>query len=182
MTRLTKLLLLTALVACSGDDPSLLVDLRTDLVPGIEFDSVTVELLGDDFDVSQTHDVSPTGDYLRGVRVGAFENLSSSRRTARARLFDRDGRRIGEREVTIEINGDTVVTIVFTRSCLAVTCPGDGDASRTACHNGMCVEPECSPENPDACGETNCTDASDCPAPTADCAEAVCLAGFMLLT
>ena len=158
-----------------GEGASLLIDLRSDLLPGVELDEVAIDLQTDEA-ILRTYEVQPFDDLQRGVRVASFEGMRAGAVRVRARLFTPDGARLGERELAVEVRGTTVATLVFTRSCRGVVCP-DGDPTLTACQNGVCVAPECSPENPEACGAARCVGSSECVAPVGACAEAMCIEG-----
>ena len=167
--------LVLGLLGCGGGTETVRVDIRTDWVPTIEFREIEVTL--DDTGNTVVYTATSGDDFLAGHRVASIDGVAAGAHTVRARLLAGDGRRLAERRVAIEVRGPTTVTMVFTRDCATVTCPGSGDASATECVGGECVDPECSPENPDACGESQCAADSDCPDPTAACARSVCLAG-----
>jgi len=172
-----RLLFAFVLVAGCGDDTATLrVDVRTDYVPGVEFAEVEVGF--DEAGTEVTYPVRFGEDFLRGVRVASLENAPLGQQTLRARLNAADGRRIAERRLALELSDDaTTVTIVFTRACASVSCPDGDDATATQCVGGRCVRPECSPENPDACGE-GCANADECPSDVAGCARAICDEGI----
>lgn len=163
--------------ACGDDTTTLRVDVRTDYVAGVEFAEVEVGLVGADTEV--TYPVRFGEDFLRGVRVATLDEAPLGQQVLRARLNAADGRRIAERQVDVELSGEaTTVTIVFSRSCSGVTCPdGSGDPMATQCVGGLCVRPECSPENPESCPE-GCTSADECPGEIAGCARAICDEGI----
>ncbi len=152
------------------------VDVRTDYVPVAEFAELEVSL--DDGDSIMIHDASFDEDYLMGVRVASLEAVFRGSHTVRARMRAADGRRLAQRVVAIEVDGPQTVTLVFTRDCAGIECPGDGDvAGATECLGGLCVTPECTPENPRACGATQCTADSDCPGASVGCTRPLCSDG-----
>ncbi|GEM_PF-844087 len=164
------------LAACGGDSDLVRVDVRTDWVPTVEFAEVEIGL--DEAGSTSIYDASASDDFLTGIRVATLEGVSHGNHTVRARLLAADGRRLASRLVSVNVDGPKTVTLIFTRDCAAVECPGDGDAAdATECLGGQCVTPECSPENPDACGTAQCTTDDDCPAPSVGCARAICNAG-----
>src|SRR5699024_1724979 len=111
--------------------------------------------------------------WLEARRVAEIGGVAPGQRWLRARLTDTVGALVAERLVTVAVSGNVVVTLVITRDCVDVACPGPGDpSSRTTCFAGHCVEPTCSVEHPEACGDPECTTAAECPAPAASCAEA----------
>lgn len=174
-----RLAIACVLVACGGGGPRLLVDVRTDLVPAVELGEVSVDLLGDglgDPDLGQTRLVLPSDDFLDGVRIAEFDGIRNGERRLRAQLFGVDGSSLGDRDVQVQVRGNTAVTIVFTRSCVGIECPGDGSPTATECLNGTCVPPDCVGG---MCPEA-CVDVSDCPRGAA-CSEPMCLDGACFL-
>ncbi|MFK7989422.1 MAG: hypothetical protein AB8I08_25625 [Sandaracinaceae bacterium] len=77
--------------------------------------------------------------------------------------------------VQLELEGDTVSTVVVTRDCANVVCEGGEQ-----CRAGVCVSPECSPERPDLCPEPECASDTDCAAGLDVCAVARCASGVCL--
>ena len=76
------------------------VDVRTDLVPGVELSEISIDLLGDglgDPDLGQTRRALMGDDFIRGVRVAEFTDLRNGERRLRARLFAPDGSSLGDR-------------------------------------------------------------------------------------
>jgi hypothetical protein len=168
-------LALALLVGCGSDDGvDLRVDVRTDWVPVAEFAEIEVSI--DGTSESVIYDAGFDDDFLTGVRVATLENVKPGTVSVRARILAADGRRLVQRVVTAEVSGPTTLTLVFTRSCAAVTCP-DGDPEATECVGGRCVSPECSPENPEACGDGGCEVDDDCGEAPVGCARTICTAG-----
>lgn len=160
-----------AAMSCDSGSSSLSIDLRTDFVAQVEFDTVRV-VLGD---TRQDTNVAADTSWLDAVRVARFEDLAVGTQSLELQLL-RDGEVLIRRPTTAQIRaGISVVTIVVTRSCLSVRCPG-ADPAQTACFGGQCVDPGCSPENPELCAEPECDVANGC-ATMADCAEARCISG-----
>ena len=165
--------LLLCALACGGASGSeLLVDLRTDLVAGVELGEVSVDLEGEGASL-QVYVPAPGDNLVRGVRAAEFMVPGGSY-LARARFFAPNGSLVGERRAAITVRGRTSITVVYTRRCADVTCPNGADASATECDDGRCVPPECTPENPEACGGGTCERDEDCPPPGTDCARAAC--------
>lgn len=171
-----SILALLWLASCGDDGGAVSVDLRSDLLSGVEVGRATIFV---DDGMRETYALERTTALLRGVRVARFEGISG-RHTVRVELSSPSGERVAERRVTVDVRGETVTTVVFTRSCLAVVCPG-ADSDATECNNGECVSPECSPEHPDRCGSSACSDTSNCPMPMSACAEAACDEGACFL-
>ncbi len=176
MYRLALVLMLN--VSCSEQPASLRVDLLSDYVSGVEATTVVVRLASDDSDgeerVFELRDESLTD----GVRVAEFLELSAGSYMLNASLRRRSGVVLGERDVRVVVRGNTGVTVLITRSCEAIVCP-DGDPSATECFGGQCVQPECTPENPDACPSSMCPD-TPCVGGS-ECARARCLVGQCVL-
>lgn len=159
---------------CGSDGVELRVDVRTDWVPVAEFSEIEISLDGESETV--IYDAAFEDDFLTGVRVATLEDVKPGTVTVRARILAADGRRLVQRLVAAEVTSNSTLTLVITRSCEAVTCP-DGDPNATECVGGRCVSPECSPENPDACGEGGCESDDDCGAAPVGCARTICTAG-----
>lgn len=164
-------LVLVVMGCDSEESPSLSIDLRTDLVAQVEFDTVRVVLDG----ARQDTNVDADTPWIDAVRVARFEDLSMGTQSLELQLL-RDGEVLIRRPTSVQVlSGINVVTIVVTRSCLSVRCPG-ADPAQTACLGGQCVDPGCSPENPELCAEPECDVANTC-ASMADCAVARCISG-----
>lgn len=166
---------------CSGDDLLLVVDLRTDLVPGVEFSSVrTIVETGTDSG-SFVDVLAPAGaDFVGGQRVAELSGLSTGPIRIRVEAQTEEGTVVAARPVAITLTESLGVTVVLSRACLGVTCPlPDGDPVATACLGDTCGDPACTVETPDACGEPACTVASDCAEGPA-CAPRVCSGGVCL--
>lgn len=164
---------------CAGNPGhDLSVDLRTDYVPAGEFVSYVVTLQGQPPVVGVANAFQ---DFVGGVRVAEFEKVRTGAYEVRVDLLDAAGVTVASRTVSVAVSADTAVTLVITRSCRGVTCPASGDpATATSCLGGICVEPSCTPENPDRCPDPDCTTASDCGTPPQSCLAAQCVAGVCL--
>ena len=174
MNRVVVLVLLSCL-GCKSEN-ALSVDFRTDLVAGLELSEVTVSQVGGSDEILTRFEVRPETPVLRGVRIARIEGLPAGEQTLVARLIGPTGTRIAERRVVAQVRGETVFTMVFTRDCLSVTCPGE-----LQCINGECAPPGCSPEHPELCGDTLCVAALDCAPSTTSCAAAACENGLCFL-
>jgi len=162
------------LVSCAsgGEGLDLSVDVRTDLVPGVEFTGVLVTREGD----TRMAVASLADDYVSGQRVAEFDGLAASDFNVDVALVSPSGTVI-EREVAVQLRGDLAITVVMTRDCDGVECPGAAGPSATACLGGQCVDPSCTPETPELCPTDECIGAEDCPAPSQPCFEAACVFG-----
>ncbi len=173
-------LLLTA--ACDGDEPLLVVDLKTDFVPGVEFQRVrTVLVAGSGGLDRSTDEPAAVGDaFVSGRRIAEIGGLSAGNIEMRVELLREDGGVVAVRPVRVDYSGRLAVTVLITRDCAGVVCPApDGDSSATACLNRQCVNPSCIEERPETCGSV-CEVASDCAGGSA-CATPVCVSGACLL-
>jgi hypothetical protein len=168
--------LMIALAAC-GRPLELSVDLRTDLAPGVEFNSVRVEL-----EPAQGASFAPVSRPVRagepwweGLRVADFIGVPSGPSRVRASLLDAFGSPIVTRAVDVSITHDYALTIVLSGSCAGRSCPSSTDpGSFTECLSGRCVDPRCGGLEPQGCGaigcerELDCADLLGCPAACLD--------------
>ncbi len=168
------------LVGCEGQS-ALVVDLRTDLAPGVEFDHVAVRFA--DGTLTETA-VTRDQDFVAGVRVASrMVAPGPTRLVVSLRLTPAlEGAApvvVAERPLLVDVRAAAVAaTLLVTRGCRGVECPGPGDpASATACHGGTCHEPTCTAETPDECAADECAADADCAAP-ATCAVPFCIEGL----
>lgn len=160
-----------------GGGHELSVELRTDLVPGVEFASVRTTLAGED---DTSRGVARGQDFVRGVRVAEYDGLASGVHSVRVALLDGGGDEVAARVVRVRIEADFGLVVLVTRDCRGVACPlPDGDPTLEACLGGRCVHPDCLDGDPTACGEPECETSGGCP-PVADCAIARCEEGACL--
>ncbi len=180
----------TTTVGCSDDGVSVIVDLKTDLVPGVEFSRVETAIvdepaLGAPVTVRTAQELSVelAQPFIDGRRVAEFSGVPEATTLLRVRLFDARGRETTERFTRVAVAGDTAVTVLLTRNCVDVTCPSDESATGLqACLDGACVDERCSPETQEFCPDAVCSPATvdtDCPM-RADCATATCDDGVCL--
>ncbi len=164
------LVIFAGLYGCSEPEDSLLIDLRTDYVPGEEFDGVEINgrLVSN---ASQRH------DFIQGERV---TTLDTPGRFSLA--LTRYGEIIATREVWVPEGGRRGVVVVITRNCANVMCPEAGNIEATACLDRQCVRPDCTSGNEAACEDTRrCTDDVECPTGP-ECALGVCAQGTCLVS
>lgn len=156
--------------SCTRTD-SVLVQLVSDMAPGREIDVAVVTLDGAG-DV--TTPIPATASLGRPVRLASFASVPSGRHSIGVSL--RLGRReVLARTVTREIGGSTIVTVLMTRDCTGVVCPGSGSPTAVACLGGQCVEPGCDEEHPELCPSPQCQVDADChTASTVACAPERC--------
>lgn len=177
MRRMCVLLLVA--LGCASSEPSLRVDVKTDLVPGAEFAALRIVI----DDAGETTQVELPAlfsyDFLDGFQ--AIETaVAANDVIVTGSLIDVFGEPVVSREASVQIDGDrTAVTLVFSRDCRDLVCPGALDpATATACVGGVCVDPRCSPERPEFC-RSECDTAEDCDA-LAACSTPLCVSGTCL--
>ncbi len=174
-------LLVVLLAGCGDEATLLLVDVRTDFVVGVEFDRVHVTAMQADGAARIVDtDADPAASWGRGVRVAEVEGLTKGRVELTVELR-RGPLTVAERPIVVSLSGQTAITVPIARSCASVVCPSaGGDPAATACHGGLCVDPRCTEETQEYCGDPACTAASDCPPPGGACAVAQCSGGVCL--
>ncbi|MBX3273976.1 MAG: hypothetical protein KF729_27170 [Sandaracinaceae bacterium] len=187
MTRALPLLAAALLAACSAP-PRLVIELRTDLTPGLEFTQIVThvsrERPGAERDqvrreAGMVVDVAP-GDprFLDGVRVADLPSVPPGLYWVEVLLRGADGAVVATGVLgPIEVVADTARTVRITRDCRDVECPGSGPPAFLACLQGRCVDPRCSPEEPEYCPPVTCETDPDCAPPAITCADTRCVTG-----
>ncbi len=185
--------LFVILVGCDGDPPPvdgnliLLVELKTDLVPAIEFAAVRTQLFdpadrADELTRRQI-DVALGRDLTTGLRVAELGDLAVGTYLVRVTLVDLEDVEVLGRDVVVTVRETAGVTVLMTRDCVGVMCPATGsDPTEAACLGGRCVEERCTPETPEFCPLPECSAASECTETVSDCAEPTCEDGTCLLS
>ena len=170
MARVLLLLLLVA--GCSSSPTTLVVDLKTDLVPGVEINGARLVFAGTREPISVP--VTRADDFTSFARL--FETtVVPGTHELRLDLLDDDGI-VAQRPVLVDVDeGGRVISLVIARTCAAAGCSDD-----QACLGGRCVDPTCIVEITEGCGDPECTMDSECPAGDA-CARAECASGACLL-
>lgn len=153
------------------------MDLRTDLVPGVEFDAVRITV----DDVVQPLVSAPLNATVeRGVRVHEAE-LSAGRHLVNVTLLLGSEEIVG-RNYVIQLERSLIFAAVLTRDCRGVECPGAaGSITDSECLGGRCVDPACDEPGgpscptiePDCAQDADCESAIECVTPI--CASGVCL-------
>lgn len=170
-------LLLASLAACEGS-PILVVQVRTDLAPGVSFDAVRVRLEREGPASLDRVVLAVDGsDWGAGVRV-LEEPVAAGRHRLVVSALDASGAVIVERPLAVRLEGGgvRVSTVLLTADCRGVVCPAPaGDPALAACVGGRCASDECTEEDGAACGASECAAAEDCPAVSA-CATRECTA------
>ena len=175
--RLGALLYVVAIACSPPDEALLLVTVKTDLVPGREFTAVHTEL--DRGGAVRTLDLpaTPMDDFIEGHRVAEIGGLEPGPAAVRVELRDADGRVVLARNASLEVDGTTGLTLVFSRTCQGVVCPApDGDPDATECVGARCVTPECTDAS---CLPSPCSSDGEC-ADRASCTRALCVEGVCL--
>lgn len=174
------LAVLLALVAgCpDGGEADLIVQLRTDFAPGIEFARVETALEGE----ARRVDVARRDPFAAAGRaVGRFDDLSVGRDAlVDVRLVDASGETVASRPASVRPRaGLNAVTVTISRSCEGVTCPGAAAPAATACLGGVCVDPACLTGREPSCPPPACDAPTGCSVDSA-CARALCADGVCL--
>ncbi len=183
MFRLGRTVALLALpLACTSSAARLRVDLRTDMRPGIDFVGIRTEYAESEDAPRPTRQTEVLADrdldYVEGVRIAAFDEVTPGRRMVRVTLLDGSGAVVATRVKLVDLTGALGLTVVITRTCAGITCPGPADPpGYTSCSGGRCEDPGCGLDGTRC--EPLCTADADCPSSTAcargRCAEGVCL-------
>lgn len=161
------------LASCTPDARTLTVDVRTDWLPGLEFDAVRTTLgtgTGDRFTPSAgTYSVAATDrqDFGEGRRVAEINGLEAGQLAVRVELLT-GGATLATRDTIVDLSGSFSLIVLITSSCADVECPGPTDPPENIeCNGGYCVDPRCSPEQPELC-DPGCTSDTECPT-TSEC-------------
>lgn len=176
MRSLQAALLVVLALAASGcaDGTLLLVDVRTDYRPGVEFDAVQTVIDAPAGLPPLTRETSDADDFLRGFRAARIEGLRGEVQL-RVRLLS-GGHEVAARPVIVDVAGRRAVTVALTRNCSGVECPRpDGDPLAAACLDGQCVPQTCTEE--EATCVSGCSRDDECPA-TAPCTTGRCVEGL----
>jgi hypothetical protein len=171
------LLVLCSVFACKSDEDvrSVRVDLKTDFVSGVEFDSLRVQFGDGDLAESQDRINREADDFLRGQRVGSAQ-VPPGQLPITITLY-RSLQPVIARQVTAQITaGVNVAPIVISRSCEGVECP-NADPALESCLGGRCVDPRCTSATPEFCPAPQCTASAECETvlcATPQCSDGVC--------
>ena len=181
-------LLVLALSGCGSEPAGMVtVDVRTGLVAGPEFRTVTVEVFqrgespADNRLVYEEVRASAGDDYARGQRVSELL-VPAGVHLITVRLLRPDRRLLVSLSqlVSVQDGGSRVAVFRLTRDCVGdVVCPSPGgSAALTECLAGHCVDPRCEPPDPTYCPDVVfCNTDADCGA-IADCANNRCAEGI----
>jgi len=172
--RFASLMLIVA--GCDAGGRSLIVEIRTDLIPGVEFVTARASL-----SAPGSNEVTIPAvlgeDFTTSVRLAEFDGLADGSYELVVTASDVAGEAVVARTVRVELREDLAVTVALSRSCRDITCPMSGDApASTTCAAGRCVDPACSELTPDRCEPGDCTVDEGCTMPS-DCAVGLCVEG-----
>lgn len=163
----------------TGCDASttLVVQVRSDLVPGRDFARVEVRVEGPGGDpriASVDARAQPWGAGVRVAEVG----VAPGDYHLEVAALDASGATVVARPVSVDVTGGVrVVTVLLSVACRDVVCPTTGvDASRVACHGGRCVDEACAEESAGSCADPECASPADCVEPAGACASVECTA------
>lgn len=182
----TTLFVGLVLASCGPSGATLTVDLETDLVPGVDFDTVTVEVAPPDYSLptlapGAISARATVGVYVPGRRVAEVHDIVVGDHLVRVRLVDAMGNLVVERLIRLQIQSTYSLTVILTRDCAGIVCPEPGgDPSLNSCVRGMCESATCSPVHPEACAAPDCRLDSDC-VPTSSCVHPTCDQGTCLM-
>lgn len=143
-------LLAILLTSCGGASYDLLVDLRTDFLPGAEVAVVETEVVGEDGAAGRQARYEVTGDepFLEGARVAELSELEAGSYRLEVRLFAADERLLGIGRLIVSLEADTVSSLLVQRSCPqgedCALCETVDDCSLAAsCVSRTCDEGAC---------------------------------------
>lgn len=147
-------------VGCSAAPLELSVDVRTDLLPGVDFTSAQIELATG---LTASREARAGDPFWRGVRVADFANVPLGDTRVRATLLAAGGKEILSRNVQLELDSSYALTVVLTADCVENSCPGTSEpGSYTECLSGRCVEPRCGGSTGEGCGDLECRTHAEC--------------------
>ena len=121
MVRVRLALLVTVALAvgpaCGGDDGALLVDLRTELVPGVDFAEVETRI-GTRAPVLTTATAGQS--FAAGRRVAEASDLANGTYEVVVLLYTPTGSVLASRRTNITVDGTTALLVTITRGCLGL--------------------------------------------------------------
>lgn len=125
-------------VACKSPTHSLSIDLRTDFQPGLEFLVVHTDVhAGGDAHQFDVPAVAGDATFATGRRIADLSSLPRGEVVVTIAIRQRNGTRV-RRIGRLNLTSDYAFTVVMTRSCDGVVCPGE-----ESCVGGKCASPEC---------------------------------------
>ena len=165
--------LVALVLGCSSESASVRVDVRTDLVAGVEFTHATVTVTGSE---ERSISVQRVGeDWLDAARMVRFGEVESGATQVTVRLQQFQNI-VASRSVLASVEGPTAVSVLLTRSCVGVECDED-----ESCLDAQCMPQGCISGEEEVCGSINrCESAADCEMRASVCAEPTCRDGNCL--
>jgi len=165
---------LTVLAAgcdCGGES-GLVVDLRSNLVPGVEFDAARTQVWADgtrEPRAERTRTLRFGDPVETSVRIAEIDTLAPGVYTLITSLL-RSGSEVARRTVRVQVQHTQAVTMLITRDCRSLVC-----ADGSTCVAGQCVPQDCLDGSGfDGCPEPACEADDEC-ATEVECGEALCL-------
>lgn len=145
------------LVGCESAE--LVVDVHTDLAPGVEVDRITLEVSGAG---TRTVTVAAGDEILVSpVRMPAVSVSPGRRRFVVRLLQGGEAAPVLSRAVEREVRGSTVVDVWLVRRCRDTRCPPAAEPTLTECDRGRCVAPQCTDSS---CSPDECSRDAECSA------------------
>src|SRR5688572_2348076 len=133
---------------CETAGSTLVVEVKTDWVAGVEFTRVTTAVdEGPPRAPGASHEARFGDDYIGGVRVaelavGAGNGLEQ--RTLLTQLWDREGRLVAARQTRVMLDEGMVVVKVVIARVESPRCANDSECtSGASCAEPVCVEETC---------------------------------------
>jgi hypothetical protein len=126
---------------CGGETGEVIVDLRTDYVPGVEFTAVRSEVVGAAV-APVTTSAFATDDFIAGELVAELLDVPLGPQQVRVALIGPTGAPLDESTVRVEVTGRVPATFYIPRR--QVACASDTDCVFAAtCGEGRCAETAC---------------------------------------
>lgn len=166
-------------------DQTLTVRIVSDYAPGAHATQAEVDVFDGSLDESSTRlahydrRILASDDLAGGIVAASVTPVAAGLRSVRGELRDARGELLGARVVEFEMPAEShTVTIFISARCAGVICQGSDGLS--ACVNGRCVDPRCTPDSPAHCPtDLFCSAPGDCSSPS-ECAEVLCEDGICL--
>jgi hypothetical protein len=173
---IASILVVLGSAGCDGEEGVLLVDLRTDMIPGVEYVRARTTLdSGRPAALVVETDAARGDDFIAGRRIAAFDEPPEGVLALRVELLAPDGRVVIARPIRVSYGGGRFgVTVVMTRNCRGIECPGTGDPTSDACLDGQCVPAECTETTPGSCDVSGCAADTECDGTAASCTSGRC--------
>lgn len=105
--------LATLVAACDPGAERLLVDLRTDFIPGVEFDEVVVDVVGADASWEERTPVTTEAPFETGVRVADVDGVTGT--VSLEVAVHRAGDQVAAARLSVEVMGVTAQTVDIDR-------------------------------------------------------------------